>query len=43
MDFDAIIYDLGLSDEEVTQMIDIWEGSVNNESICAVVYNEMDN
>lgn len=31
MDFDAIIYDLGLSDEEVTQMIDIWEGSVNND------------
>lgn len=31
MDFDAMIYDLGLSEEEIMQMIDIWEGSVNND------------
>lgn len=31
MDFDALIYDLGLSEGEIMQMIDIWEGSVNND------------
>lgn len=31
MDFDALINDLGLSEDGIMQMIDIWEGSVNND------------
>lgn len=31
MDFDALINDFGLSEDEIMQMIDIWEGSVNND------------